>query len=68
MSGENRLVDGEFIDHDESSGEELEVLHAEMTLIHSDFTSTVRIHEVGEEITAATLAGTSDQSTGRINV
>ena len=68
MSDENLLVDGEFIDRDESNGEELEVLHAEMTSFQSDLSSTAERHDDGEEITATALTYTSVQSLPRINV
>ena len=39
MSDHNIVVNIEGSDHDESIGEEVEALHAEMTSIHSDLSS-----------------------------
>ena len=68
MSSDKSLVGGEDIDHDESIGEELESLQAEIDAIHSDLSSTAERHEDGEEIIAVGLEGASVQSAVRINV
>ena len=52
MSSDKSLVGGEDIDHDESIGEKLESLQAEIDEIHIDLPSTAERHEDGEEITA----------------
>jgi hypothetical protein len=68
MSSYKSLAGGESIDHDESIGEELEALHAEIDAIHSDLSSTAERHGDGEEIIDAALEGASVQSAVRINV
>ena len=55
-------------DHDESIGGKIEVIHAEMTSIHSDFTSTALSRDDEGEITAELLEETTVQSSVRINV
>ena len=68
MSDRKLVVNIEGSDHDESTGEELEVLHSEMTSIHSDLSSTAEHNDDGEEIVATALEGASVQSAVRINV
>ena len=68
MSDHNIVVNSEGSDHDESIGEEVEALHAEMTSIHSDLSPTAERHDDGEEIIDAGLEGASVQSAVRINV
>jgi hypothetical protein len=65
---DNPLVYIEGSDHDESIGQNLEALYAEMTSIHSDLSLTAERHDDGEEIIAAGLEGASAQSGVRINV
>ena len=57
-----------MIDHDESIGKELDVIHGEVDAIHSDLTSTAERRDDGEEIIAAALERDSVQSALRINV
>jgi hypothetical protein len=68
MFSDKSLVGGEGIDHDESIGEELEALHAEIDAIHSAFSPTAERHDDGEEIIDADLESASVQSAVRINV
>ena len=68
MSSDKSLVVGEVIDHDESIGKELGIMHQEVDAIHSDLTSTAEHHDDGEEIIALALEGASVQSLPRINV
>ena len=68
MSDRKLVVNIEGSDHEESNGEDVEVLRAEMTSIRSDLSSTALSRDDGVEITAAPLTGTSTQSAARINV
>ena len=68
MSSKYPLINCEGIDPYDSIGENVEVLHAEMTSIHCDLTSTAERRDDGEEIITVGLEGVSDQSAVRINV
>ena len=68
MSDHNIVVNIEGSDHNASIGEEAEVIHPEMTSIHSDLSLTAERHDNGEEIIDAGLEGDSVQSAVRINV
>ena len=68
MSSDKSLVGGEVIDHDESIGKELGVMHQEVDAIHGVLSSTAEHNDDGEEIIAAALEGVSSQSAVRINV
>ncbi len=50
MSDHNIVVNSEVSDHEESIGEEMEALYAEMTSIHSDLSSTAQCRDDGVEI------------------
>ena len=51
MSDHHNIVDNsKGSDHDESIGEEVEALHAEMTSIHSGLSPTAERRDDGEEI------------------
>ena len=68
MSDSKLVVNIEGSDHDESIGENVEVLHAEMTSIHSDLSSTAQSRDDGQEFTATGLEEVSGQALPRINV
>ena len=68
MSDHNIAVNSECSVHDESIGEEVEALHAEMTSIRGDLSPTAEHRDDGEEIIDARLEGASDQFAVRINV
>jgi hypothetical protein len=68
MSFDKSLVVDEGRDHNASHGEDLGASHAEMTLIHSDLSSTTERHDDREEMIAVGLEGASAQSAVRINV
>jgi hypothetical protein len=55
MSDNNRLANNEGSDHAESTGEDLNPTHAELTSIHSDLSSTAQSRDDEEEITAPAL-------------
>ncbi len=68
MSSDKSLVGDEVRDYDESIGEELEALHAEIDAIHSDLSPTAEHRDDGEEIIDVALEDDSIQSAVRINV
>ena len=61
MSDHNSVVNIEGSDHDESIGEEVEAMHAEIDAIRSDLYPTAERHDDGEEIIDAGLESDSDQ-------